>query len=188
MFCGFQQDSNRLNLFPTSRGNWGFRAESCCQFNCLFEGRGRGKKKKLCVHLLDSHLCLWALATCCCWVLLLDCPSLQQWNGAMLRWFVLFPNFFSGISSCQLPSPTHPLYCAALRNPPSVWRRCQTLWHMKTIVPLRLGRHNLLLRQAFSSPPYRRLLSGQADKLPPLPPSPGLGGRGGVHWKQEMSV
>lgn len=148
LFCSTEHDSNGLNLFLTSRGNRGFRAESRCQFNCLFKEREKNKPFSLYCWNFTSASGPLAVR---CWVLLRDCPSLQR-NGPMLRWFVLFPNFFSGISSCQLPSPTHPLYCTALYNPPSVWRRCQTLWHMKTIVLLCLRRHNLLLRQAFLPP------------------------------------
>lgn len=95
--------------------------------------------------LLDSHLCLWALAGG--WVLEADCPSLQQ-NRALLRRAVLFLNFFSGISFYQLPPPSPPLRCTALHHPPSVWRPCQTFWHMKTIARECLRKHKQLLRQA----------------------------------------
>lgn len=108
----------------------------------------------------DPHLCRWALAACC-WALLADCRSPQQ-NKAALPPFVLFPNFFPGISSCQLPSPTHPLHCTAPHNPPSVWGPCQAPWHMKTIVLVCLRRHNLLLRQSFS-PTDAQLTAGQTD-------------------------
>lgn len=45
-----------------------------------------------------------------------DCPSLQQKRDALPP-SVLFPNFFSGISSCQLPLDAHPSYL--LYSPPS---------------------------------------------------------------------
>lgn len=109
------------------------------------------KQKPLKSVLLDSHLKPWALAAC--WLLKLDCPSLKQ-NRAVLRRCALFPNFFSGISFYQLSPPTLHSPSSSL----SLWRPCQVVWHMKTIVLACLRRHNCLLALANRLP------------LPPLPP------------------
>lgn len=121
------------------------------------------KRKLLCNVLQDSHLSLWALAGRL--LLGVDWPSQQQ-NTAALPGSVLFPNFFSGISSDQLPPPTRSILSAALNHPPSVWRPCQTFWHMKTIVLACLSRRNRLLGRLFS-PTEAQQTVRQTDRLPP---------------------
>lgn len=100
--------------------------------------------------------------------------SLQQ-NGAVLRRSVLFPNFFSGISSHRL-TPTHSSY--SLHGPPSssLCLKC---------LPNSLAHENncsCMFEETQPSPqtgfstshptPHRSSAHGQADRLPPPPPPP----------------
>lgn len=89
-------------------------------------------------------------------------------HGFVIRPFVLLPNFFCGISSCQLSSPAHPFACTDPCNPPCIWRLCQTLRRMKTIVLVCVRRQNLRLRHAFSPQQKLRWQSRQTDFLLPL--------------------
>lgn len=116
------------------------------------------KQKPLKSVLLDSHLKPWALAAC--WLPKLDCPSLKQ-NRAVLRRCALFPNFFSGISFYQLSPPTLHSPSSSL----SLWRPCQGVWHMKTIVLACLRRHNCLLALASFSLAEAQLTVKQTDFL-----------------------
>lgn len=114
-----------------------------------------------------------------CWILTsaseLYWQAVERWGlivrarrGTELCYDDLYCSLISslGFPLASSPDPpTHPLHCTALHHPPSVWRPCQTLWHMKTIVLVCLRRHNRLLRRAFPPLTEAQLTVGQTDFL-----------------------
>ena len=157
LFCNAEYSCNWLKWFLSLWVNWGFRAAAQGLFNCLFKKAKKTFMISVYCWILTSASGLWHAADC--WGLIgWACNRTQQCYEDLYCSL----NFFSGISSNQLPPPIHSIHSVALNHPPSVWRACQTLWHMKTMVLACLRRHNWLLRQLFS-PTEAQLTVRQTD-------------------------
>lgn len=114
-----------------------------------------------------------------------DCPRPAAEHRAALRRSVLFPNFFSGISSCQLPTrppilslyspPSSSLCLKALPNSLAHENNCSCMFGDRT------GSSDGLFSPHGSA-------DGQADRLPPPlpPPSAPLGGKRSCSVKSEV--
>lgn len=103
LFCSTEHDSNRLNLFLTSRGNGGFRVESRCQFNCLFKEREKNKPFSLYCWIFTSASGLWQCAVECC------CLIVRVCSGTGLCYDDLYCSLISSLGFPLASSPHPPI-------------------------------------------------------------------------------